>query len=299
MLQQQALRYFAEVARSGSLRHAAEVFDIAPSAVSRQIAQLEDHLQVALFTRSTRGMTLTAAGIELLEHVNESNLRIDRLRRRLDDLSELRRGTVRLAVVEAATNSFLPEVLSSFSAEHPGIGFQITVCGTAEVSERVLSNAAEVGLAFGSPSRDDLLLRARIAQPLQLVCRPRHPLSESGSLALKQLDGVAAALPDRSFGIRRLIDRAADAARVRLRIALESDSLQLIKNVVGGSDLVTFMPPMTLERERAAGTLVAIDLQGSGFSKATIDVIRARGHDLSHAASRFLAGLVQAARRHR
>lgn len=298
MLQQQALRYFAEVARFGSLRHAAEVFDIAPSAISRQIAQLEEYLGAALFKRSTRGMALTDAGLELLEHVNESNQRIDSLRRRLDDLSALRRGTVRLAVVEAVTNSFLPTVLGGFSAKHPGIGFQVSVCGTAEVSDRVLSNAAEIGLAFGSPSRDDLLLRARIAQPLQLICAPGHPLSTAGPLTFRQLDGVATALPDRSFGIRRLIDRAANTARLRLRIALETDSLQLIKNVVAGSDLVTFMPPMTLERELAAGTLVAIDLQGTAFSRATIDVIRARGHELSHAASRFLGFLVQAARRY-
>jgi DNA-binding transcriptional LysR family regulator len=298
MLQQQALRYFAEVARSGSLRHAAETFDIAPSAISRQIAQLEEHLDVSLFERSTRGMALTDAGAELLEHVNESDLRIQDFRRRLDDLSALRRGTVRLAVVEAVTNSFLPTILAEFSAEHPGIGFQISVCGTAEVSERILSNAAEIGLAFGSPSRDDLLLRARIAQPLQLICAPGHRLSTAGPLTLKQLDGVAAALPDRSFGIRRLIDRAASAARIRLKIALESDSLQLIKNVVAGSEIVTFMPPMTLERERAAGTLIAIDLHGSAFSRATIDVIRGRGHELSHAASRFLGFLVRAARRY-
>ena len=64
-MQLPSLKYFAAVARSGSLRHAAEVFDIAPSAISRQIALLESRLAVTLFERSSRGMTLT--DIKLLE----------------------------------------------------------------------------------------------------------------------------------------------------------------------------------------------------------------------------------------
>ncbi|TXL64123.1 LysR family transcriptional regulator [Zeimonas arvi] len=297
MMQPQALKYFAEVARSGSLRHASEVFDIVPSAISRQIAQLEQQLGGILFERSSRGMALTEAGRVLLEHVDDTDRRIGSLRRRLDDLSELRRGTIRLAVVEAVTNDFLPRTLARFAERHPGIEFHVSVCGTGDIAERLASNAAEVALAFNSPSRDDLLLRARIPQPLQLVCAPGHPLLAHRTLSMKQLDGVAAALPDRSFGIRRLIEQAEAAARVRLRVALESDSLQLIKNVVASTSLVSFMPPMTFTRELASGSLAAIDLQGPVFARASIDVLTARGHEISHAARRFLDFLVRAARR--
>lgn len=297
MMQPQALKYFAEVARSGSLRHASEVFDIVPSAISRQIAQLEQQLGVTLFERSSRGMALTEAGRVLLEHVDDTDRRIGSLRRRLDDLSELRRGTIRLAVVEAVTNDFLPRTLARFAERHPGIEFHVSVCGTGDIAERLASNAAEVALAFNSPSRDDLVLRARIPQPLQLVCAPGHPLLAHRTLSMKQLDGVPTALPDRSFGIRRLIEQAEAAARVRLPVALESDSLQLIKNVVASTSLVSFMPPMTFTRELASGSLAAIDLQGPVFSKASIDVLTARGHEISHAARRFLDFLVRAARR--
>jgi DNA-binding transcriptional LysR family regulator len=296
-MQLPALRYFAEVARSGSLRHASEVFDIVPSAISRQIAQLEAQLGVTLFERSSRGMTLTEAGRLLLEFVDEGELRTGALRQRLDDLSELRRGTVRLAVVEATAHDFLPRILERFSRRHPGIEFRVSVCATGEIPDRLLSHAADVALAFNSPSRDDLVLRARMAQPLQLICAPGHPLRSRSPVSMRELDGVAAAVPDRSFGIRRLIDQAAAAAGIRLRLVLEADSLQLIIKAVAGSELVSFMPPMTFTRELAAGTVAALPLQGTAFSRASIDVLTARGHDLSHAARSFLAELVQAARR--
>jgi DNA-binding transcriptional LysR family regulator len=296
-MQPPALRYFAEVARSGSLRHAAEVFDIVPSAISRQVAQLERQLGARLFERSNRGMALTEAGRALLEHVDDGERRLAALRQRLDDLSELRRGSVRLAVVEATAHDFLPRVIDHFSRRHPGIEFRVSILGSTEVAERLLAHEVDVALAFNSPSRDDLMLRARMPQPLQLVCAPGHPLLRGGPPAMRQLDGVAAALPDRSFGIRRLIDQAAAAARIRLRIALEANSLQLIRTVVAGSDLVSFMPEMTFTREAAAGTLAAMPLQGTAFTRASIDVLTARGHDLSHAARRFVTVLAQAARR--
>jgi len=140
------------------------------------------------------------------------------------------------------------------------------------------------------------MLKARIPQPLKLICAPGHWLCEAEALSMKRLDGLPAALPDRSFGIRRLIERAETAARIRLHVALECDSLQLIKNVVATSELVSFMPVMTFERELSTGTLVAMELQGAAFSRASIDVLTTRGRELSHAAQRFLAFLVDEAR---
>ena len=56
------LRYFLEVARSGSIAAAAGAQHVAASAVSRQIAKLEDELGIALFERQARGMALSDAG---------------------------------------------------------------------------------------------------------------------------------------------------------------------------------------------------------------------------------------------
>ena len=136
-MQLPSLKYFAAVARSGSLRHAAEVFDIAPSAISRQIALLESRLAVTLFERSSRGMTLTEAGKVLLDFVDDGERRVGALSQRLDDLSALRRGTVRLAVVEATAHDFLPRILERFSRLHPGIEFRVSVCATGEIPDSV------------------------------------------------------------------------------------------------------------------------------------------------------------------
>ena len=79
------LRYFLEVARTGSVNQAAQRLYVAASAVSRQLGKLEDSLGVVLFERQARGMTLTEAGTRLLAHASAHDAQalelVDKLRR--------------------------------------------------------------------------------------------------------------------------------------------------------------------------------------------------------------------------
>ncbi|MFT4068229.1 LysR family transcriptional regulator [Paraburkholderia sp.] len=74
------LKYFCEVAKCGSMRKAAQYLFVAPSAINRQIRNLEDELSVELFERLPGGLKLTPAGERLLMHV----------RRTLDDFHAMR-----------------------------------------------------------------------------------------------------------------------------------------------------------------------------------------------------------------
>lgn len=288
MLQPQALRYFSEVARTGSLRHASDAHFVAPSAISRQIANLEKELGVDLFERSSRGMMLTEAGQLMLRFVQQNTSSIERFLAQIEDLSQLGRGTVRVASVEATTSDFLPGLMATFGQRYPGIHFQIMVLGTHQVAEQVACDAADIGLAFNIPSREDLILQGRIAQPMQVVYRPGHALARSGSLAMTQLDGMPIALPDRTFGIRHVIEHAAQTAGIPLNLVHESNSLQLLKALVRTSDIVSFMPRMTFEREAQEGTIGHSPLDDVTAAQASIDIVSAQGRKLPIAARTFL-----------
>ncbi|WP_339561375.1 LysR family transcriptional regulator, partial [Pseudomonas sp. EA_65y_Pfl1_P113] len=94
--------YFDEVARRGALRRAADVLHIAPSAVDRQIIQLEEELGTKLFERTATGMRMTAAGEVLVDGVRRWRRDLLRIRSEIDNLVGLRRGTVSIALVEGA-----------------------------------------------------------------------------------------------------------------------------------------------------------------------------------------------------
>jgi DNA-binding transcriptional LysR family regulator len=293
MLQPQSLRYFAEVARTGSLRKASESFFVAPSAISRQISNLEQDLGTELFERTSRGMVPTAAGRILLGFVLDSDTRIGRIRSHIHDLTELKCGTVRLAVFEAVASNFLTGIMTAFSAAFPGIDFYVDICGTLQIADRLATDTVEIGLAFNVLSRDDLVLQGRIAQPLQMICRPSHPLAARTSVSMADLDGARVVLPDSTFGIRYLIDQAAAAAKASLSVVCVANSLQLLKALVAGSDLVAFMPPLTFAREAAGGLLHAVALSDKACEQASLDIVTTRDHKLSMAASAFLKVLLE------
>lgn len=288
MVQPQSLRYFAEVARSKSLRQASEVFYVAPSAISRQISNLEKEFGADLFERTPRGMVLTDAGRLLMEYVEQSEQRLRTVRDEIDGLGGLKHGVVNVALVEAVSFSFLPKLLVEFKSQFPHIFFNLRVCGTAEIVELVANHQADVGFAFNVLNRDDVILHGRLAQPLQVICAPNHPLAGRSKVSMGDLQPCRVALPDRSFGIRYLIEKAAAEAKVELEIEYEANSLQTLKNIVSQTDVVGFMPSLTFEYESKAGLLTGIMLDNRACTIATIDLVSPRNRKMPPAVAAFM-----------
>ena len=296
MIQPLPLKYFAEIAKSGSVRQAAEALFVVPSAISRQIANLEREFGTELFERSPRGMVLTAAGRLLLDYVTQNEVQGQQVRSAINDLGALNRGVVRLALVEAASTSFMPDLLVGFARQHPNITFQLSVWGTAQIVESVVNHTADIGLAFNVLNRDDITLHGRVAQPLQVICAPDHVLTARSTVSMRDLVDFRAAVPDRTFGVRYLIDKAAEEAKIELCLAYEMNSLQAIKSIVRRSQVIGFMPPMTFAQELEAGWLHALALSDRPSECATIDVVTARHRRLPVAAQAFLQHLLSTVR---
>ncbi|MBM3375157.1 MAG: LysR family transcriptional regulator [Betaproteobacteria bacterium] len=296
MLQPNVLRYFAEVARTGSLRVTADQQQIAPSALSRQINQLEKFLDTKLFIRSTKGMQLTEIGRELLSFVEENNRNIDALVQRIEDIDHLRRASVRIASVEGTTISFLPAVMARFSRGFPGIRYEVVVSNTHDVADRVAAGDSEIGIAFNCPSRDDLILRARIPQPLHLIGRSDNPALRRRSISLAEMASLKLALPTRQFSIRRIIEQSLRTTNLVGTIALETNSLMLIRQVITQTDLLTCMPEFVFENEVRSNVVSTCAVEDRLAQAVTLDVVTRHGHTLSGEARRFLSILLEAAK---
>lgn len=116
------LRYFLEVARTGSVNQAAQRLHVAASAVSRQLGKLEDSLGVVLFERQARGMALTEAGARLMAHASAHDAQALELVEQLHGLSAQEALRVRVACTEGFAASFMPLVMSSFRQVAPKCG---------------------------------------------------------------------------------------------------------------------------------------------------------------------------------
>jgi len=121
------LRYVDEVARTGSIRKAADQLNVTASAVNRRIMDLEEELGAQLFERRPRGVRLTAAGEVFVHYLREQDGGVERMKSQIEDLRGLRRGTVRIACSQALALDFLPREIAAFRARHPMVGFGVSV----------------------------------------------------------------------------------------------------------------------------------------------------------------------------
>jgi len=125
---QPALVYFLAVTEYKSVREASRRLNIASSAVTRQIALLEDALGMALFHRASQRMSLTPAGEVLFRHARRLTAPMEAAVSELEMLRGLKTGTVRIAAVESVGLSFLPTLIGDFSRNYPRLTSTFRSC---------------------------------------------------------------------------------------------------------------------------------------------------------------------------
>ena len=142
------LTYVAEVARHGAIRRAAERLNITPSALTRQIQDLEYELGTPIFERVAQGMRLNAAGELLVRHIRDQRADLERVRSQIADLSGVRRGHVALACSQAFVNHVVPDEVEAYRAQFPQVTFTVQVRDHVQaVAAPVARQALQVGAA--------------------------------------------------------------------------------------------------------------------------------------------------------
>ncbi|GGJ83341.1 LysR family transcriptional regulator [Pseudomonas matsuisoli] len=292
-IHEQRLHYFVEAVRLGSVRAAADALDIAPSAVSRQIAQVEAELGVDLIERHRRGVTPTEEGRLVLEYFRLRQTQLDGLLDAISDLQGLRTGTVTLAIGEGFIDD-LSLTLGDFSARHPEIELRVNVVGTNEVIREVTEDEAHIGLVFNPPKHPSLRTHVSRPQPLYALVAPDHPLSQTPDtqITLQALSEHRLALPDISYGIRQMVEAVVHRSGVRLQPTLTCNTFTVSKRYAqqGG---VTLLPAFAAAHEIQSGTLKAIPLADKGFAGPHAELITRLGRRLSRAADELLTNMTQ------
>jgi DNA-binding transcriptional LysR family regulator len=234
-----AFTYFAAVATHGSIREAAETLNVASSAVGRKIAELETSLGVPLFQRLPRGVRLTSAGELLLGHIRRVGRDFELVQSQIEDLRGLRRGHVRLAIIEGVAN-FVASRIAAFQKTHPRVTFEFAVTGAREVVSAVVREEAEIGFAFNPPPDRHLRVIKEVNQTLHAVMARAHPLATRNTLRLADCMPFAVLVGDESLGGRHLLDAAAESASVELRPMAVGNSISVMRTVASKSEAICF-----------------------------------------------------------
>lgn len=215
-----SLRLFLAVCEEGTLTKAARREAIAPSAISKRLADLEAALGVTLFDRRAKGMSLTASGETLLHHARRLVANAERIAVEMSEHARGIRGFIRMLSNLSGIVQFLPEDLQAFLVAHPSIKIELEERPSTGVVEGVAAGLAEIGICSDDVEAAGLRCLPYRADRLVVVMRPDNPLAGRRSVAFRDTlaqdhIGLHAAS---SIYTRSLIEARLAGAPLKLRI---------------------------------------------------------------------------------
>jgi DNA-binding transcriptional LysR family regulator len=267
------LRAFHEAVRAGSIRGASESLNLAPSSVSRQIQLLEHQMGAPLFDRSAGGVVPTHAGKLVAEFARSVLLDYDSLRADINEKRGIRRGFIRMAAVESTISERAVFAITAFRERFPEVSFRLRMLPAAKVIEAVKLGEVDLGVTFCAPPDTALTLLARFSEPVVLAVSPNHDWAHRTSVRMAELQLIPLGLPEQTFGVRRIIDAAAQAAGIELQPALTSDSFEALRGFARQGGGGSLLPRLSIEPERKANILKSILIDVPALNETTADVI--------------------------
>jgi DNA-binding transcriptional LysR family regulator len=149
-------RAFLVTAEEGSLSAAARALGLAQPTLGRQVRALEDELGVALFERGARGLELTPAGLELVEHARAMGEAAGRVSLAATGRSQSVEGRVTVTASEALSAFVLPPILTRLRAEAPGLVVELVAADDIRDLRR---READIALRSVRPADPELTAR--------------------------------------------------------------------------------------------------------------------------------------------
>lgn len=270
------LRLFCEVAQTGSLTEGAKIKGLSQSAASQAIAQIEAELQVLLLDRSRRPLVLTGMGRKFQEGVETLLADWDRLQTAVRPARDGGlAGTVAVAAIYSVGIHLLNSLIQRFATRHPLVRVRMQYLRPDMVVQAVRDSKVDLGiLSFPAATRTLEAIPLR-DEALVAVCHPAHRLVPRRRISLADLASQRFIAFDRDLPIRRSIDAALRAARVKVEVVMEFDNIESIKQAVLSGFGLAILPEPTVLRETVGRLLAALPIDGVTLTRP-VGLIRRR-----------------------
>ncbi|MES2962937.1 MAG: LysR family transcriptional regulator, partial [Bdellovibrionota bacterium] len=280
------LRYFYEVAKSGSFTAAAQRLHISQSALSKAVAMLEEAEGVTLFERSKKGVVLTPVGVEVFQQSEKLFKSVEEIESTMRGRTEECQGPLAIGASDHLTNYFLLRELGRFQDKHPLVLPSVFSAAPNEIVSRLRAGEIEFALFFTRLEMPGVHYEPLIETEMAVVCHPRFApeiTKASPSARVKTLVkkiGYISSIRSqyRYQPSQTLIDLIGENAN----IVFESNSQETQKRVCLEGRGVAYLARFMVADEIASGRLVEVPLTKPHTT--TLLLARNRERPLSFAA---------------
>jgi LysR family cyn operon transcriptional activator len=245
------LRYFLAVAETAHFTRAAAKLHVTQPTLSHQIRQLEEQMGLPLFDRVGRRVKLTTAGETLLPHARKVLRELEDAQVALNELNGLKRGLLRVGIVQTVNACVIPEIVARFSAEHDGIRVECGEMAVADIESDLEAGKLDLGISFMPPARKSLTGEKLFKEELVAVVSSNHKLANRRQLRVRDLDSHPLALLSEKYCTRQLIDCALAEANIKPEVRVEMNTVASILSTVRRTQLVSLLPSLALCQQDA------------------------------------------------
>jgi DNA-binding transcriptional LysR family regulator len=287
------LEQVVEIAKSGSIRKAAENLNITPSAMNRRIQDLEVEVGGKLFERLPRGVRMTAVGEMFLRYARRQLADAARFNSQVEDMRGLRRGPVSIACSQALAYNFLPQQIAEFRLLNPRLIFTVAVMDHAAAIQALHEYESDLALVFKPKIGSSVRVLTSVPQKIVAIMRKDHALAARGSLRLSDCSQYPVAFPDTGLIGRQILDEVAAKRDIRFNIIAESNSFEMLRGLVLRSDLISFQFAIGTPPEDIDEDLIGGEIDERDIPCAELVLCQLRGRTLPMAAVIFAEKLSQ------
>lgn len=275
------IKYLYQAVTTGSIRAAADKLNIAPSAISRQISQLEKNIGMLVIERNRRGVISTDAGHLMLSYYKEQLGLEDIYNKELSQLRGLTTGHLTLAVGEGFIPELISKVLAQFGKIHPNISISLRVNSTNDVIREIEMCEAHIGLVYHPPKRDNIRSHIIKSAPIEAIVNIQHSINKyPTSISLEQLLEHPILFLDKQFGIQQMLELAVFQKQLSIQSRLTTNSFTAIKHFAMAGTGIAALPKFVVAKEITAGLLTAIPIDNDLLKSGKTHVITKVGRTL-------------------
>ncbi len=272
---------FLGIAERGSFHGAAERLNLSQAALSHRMRRLEDDLGVKLFTRTTRHVALTPAGLALLPKVRAMMDGLTGAYEGLREQGRARQMRVTIGCLPTIATYYMPPILKEFTQQFPDMSVYIRDNSVAQIAAMVDAGEAEFGITIVSAQRWDLETRPLMREPYVLLCPADHPLAARRQVSWSDFEGIPLIRISTQAANRAIIDDALGPRRDFMRWLYEVQHVSTAASMVASGIALTVVPRLAISATATQG-LAAVPITNPSVAR-TVGVVTKRGNPLSPA----------------
>ncbi|ATP41583.1 LysR family transcriptional regulator [Solibacillus sp. R5-41] len=241
------LRYFVAVAEREHISEAAEYLHVAQSAVSRQIANLEEELGAPLFERVGRNVKLTPIGKTFLEHSITALKAIDFAAKQVEEYLDPAKGTIKVGFPTSLASYVLPTIISEFKKEYPDVSFHLRQGSYKYLIEAVKNRELNLALLGPLPPKDEAInTTVLFSENIHALLPANHLLAKRDSINLIELRHDHFVMFPDGYILHKVAVDACKSAGFVPKITSEGEDMDALKGLVAAGIGVSLLPESSL-----------------------------------------------------